>query len=74
MDLFRPGSEPDAWRVVEQYSGREPEVLKRDFFNSLCAAFTTDEVRGQLETAGLGALRVRAVSDRHFTVSGRLPG
>jgi SAM-dependent methyltransferase len=74
MDLFRPASETDAWRIVEQYSGREPEVLKRDFFNSLCAAFTPDEVRAQVAMAGLGALRVQAVSDRHLTVSGRLPG
>jgi SAM-dependent methyltransferase len=74
MDLFRPGSEADAWRIVEQYSASEPEVLKRDFFNSLCAAFTPDEVREQLAAAGLGALRVQTVSDRHLTVSGRLPG
>jgi SAM-dependent methyltransferase len=74
MDLFRPGSETEAWRIVEQYSGGEPDVLKRDFFNSLCAAFTPDEVRGQLAASGLGALRVQTVSDRHLTVSGRLPG
>ncbi len=74
MDLFRPESEADAWRIVEQYSASEPEVLKRDFFNSLCAAFTPDEVREQLAAAGLGALHVQTVSDRHLTVSGRLPG
>jgi hypothetical protein len=67
-------SAADAWRIVEQYSSREPEVLKRDFFNSLCAAFTPDEVRGQLAAAGLEVLRVQTVSDRHLTVSGRLPG
>jgi SAM-dependent methyltransferase len=74
MDLFRPGSQADAWRIVEQYSGNEPDVLQRDFFNSLCAAFTPDEVRAQLAARGLGALRVQTVSDRHLTVSGRLPG
>jgi SAM-dependent methyltransferase len=74
MDLFRPESHAEAWRIVEQYSGNEPDLLKRDFFNSLCAAFTQDEVRIQLAACGLDALRVQTVSDRHLSVSGRLPG
>jgi SAM-dependent methyltransferase len=74
MDLFRPASSQAAWDIVETYSGSEPEVLKRDFHNSLCAAFEPDEVRAQLAAAGLGSLAVRTVSDRHLLVSGRLPG
>jgi SAM-dependent methyltransferase len=74
MDLFRPGSQAQAWAIVEKYSGNEPDVLKRDFFHSLCAAFEPDEVRAQLDACGLGALRVETVSDRHLIVSGRLPG
>lgn len=74
MDLFRPGSQAEAWQIVERYSGNEPEVLKRDFFNSLCAAFTPDEVRAQLAACGLDGLRVQTVSDRHLSVSGQLPG
>jgi ubiquinone/menaquinone biosynthesis C-methylase UbiE len=74
MDLYRPPSPGAAQEIVEAYSGEEPEVLKRDFFNSLCAAFEPDEVRAQLESCGLGCLEVRIVSDRHLLVVGRLPG
>jgi ubiquinone/menaquinone biosynthesis C-methylase UbiE len=74
MDLYRPPSPGAAQEIVEAYSGEEPEVLKRDFFNSLCAAFEPDEVRAQLESCGLGCLDVRTVSDRHLLVAGRLPG
>ncbi len=74
MDLYRPPSPGAAQEIVEAYSGEEPEVLKRDFFNSLCAAFEPDEVRAQLESCGLGCLDVRTVSDRHLLVVGRLPG
>ena len=73
MDLFRPASEQAAWAIVERYSGGEPDVLKRDFFASLCAAFEPDEIRAQLDDCGLGGLEVRTVSDRHLLVTGRLP-
>ena len=74
MDLFRPGSEGAAREIVEAYAREEPEVLKRDYFNSLCAAFEPGEVREQLHAAGLGQLEVRTVSDRHLLVAGRLRG
>ena len=51
-DLHRPESAERAGEIVESYSGAEPEVLKRDFFHSLCAAFTLPEVRAQLADAG----------------------
>jgi SAM-dependent methyltransferase len=74
MDLCRPASAGEAQEIVEVYSGAEPEVLQRDFFNSLCAAFEPGEVHAQLEACGLGMFEVRAVSDRHLLVAGRLPG
>jgi len=74
MDLYRPDSAGAAQEIVEAYAGEEPEVLKRDFFNSLCAAFEPGEVREQLDACGLATLEVRAVSDRHLLVTGRLPG
>ena len=60
-----------AQHIVDTYAANEPEVLRRDFFASLCAAFTLDEVRDQLEVAGLGHLAVEAISDRHLLVWGR---
>jgi len=70
MDLMRPASREVAEALVQQYAAGEPEVLRRDFFHSLLAAFRVDEVRKQLARAGLDGLGVRAVSDRHLVVSG----
>jgi SAM-dependent methyltransferase len=70
QDLMRPDSVEDAQALVDRYAPGEPDVLRRDFLCSLCAAFTPDEVRAQLATAGLGACAVEAVTDRHLVVHG----
>ncbi len=72
MDLFRPASQHEAKRLVEQYAGDEPAILQEDFLHSLCASFRLEEVRGQLERAGLGHLSTETVSDRHLIAYGRL--
>lgn len=72
MDLMRPDSEGTAREFVERYAVGEPDVLREDFYNSLLAAFTPEEVIGQLTTAGLEGLRVESISDRHLIVWGRL--
>jgi len=71
-DLRRPPSEPDARRLVQATSKDEPEILQRDFFNSLCAAFEPDEVRAQLAAAGLRQLQVRTQDPFHLSISGLL--
>ena len=73
MDLFRPESPAAARAIVQRYAGTEPEVLQKDYFASLCAAFEPQEVRAQLDACGLAALDVRMISDRHLLVAGRLP-
>jgi len=70
MDLFRPSTTEEAGEIVQRYAGGEPDVLRRDFYNSLCAAFEVEEVSVQLGKAGLGCLTVEVVSDRHMLVSG----
>jgi hypothetical protein len=72
MDLHRPDSPERARAIVETYSAGEPEVLKRDFFHSLCAAFTLAEVRSQLARAGIDGLRCDMASDRHWVAWGQL--
>lgn len=72
VDLMRPENEAAAQKLMEQYCVGEPEVLRRDFFNSLLAAFTPDEIRAQLTAAGLGHFDVRPVSDRHVLIAGRM--
>lgn len=71
MDLMRPDSTEEAARLVDIHASGEPDLLRDDFRNSLCAAFTPAEVRSQLLEAGLG-LQVEEVSDRHLLVWGRI--
>ncbi|MEJ2514886.1 MAG: class I SAM-dependent methyltransferase [Gammaproteobacteria bacterium] len=71
MDLMRPPSVEAARELVDTYAQGEPEVLRRDFFNSLLAAFEPGEVREQLAAAGLGGLEVAPTSDRHLVIWGR---
>jgi SAM-dependent methyltransferase len=73
MDLARPASELAVDALVETYAIDAPEVLRRDFRNSLFAAYTPAEVEDQLQAAGLHSLKVATVSDRHLAVTGRLP-
>ena len=73
MDLRRPETAEDARALVGEYAAGEPEVLRTDFFNSLCAAFTVDEVAAQLVRCGFGErLRVEPLGDRHLVVVGRV--
>lgn len=73
MDLLRPPSAGAARALVERHAAGEPEVLRRDFFHSLCAAYRPDEARAQLERASLGTLACESVSDRHWIAWGHVP-
>ena len=73
-DLLRPPDEAQARKLVELYASTAPEILRRDFYNSLLAAFTPEEIKIQLAVAGLSHLKVKRISDRHVTVYGRLNG
>lgn len=70
VDLFRPANPEKAKWIVDHYSGNEPDILKRDFYNSLLAAFTPAEVEQQLAACGFCGLTVETVSDRHLLVYG----
>ncbi len=70
MDLFRPDSPEEAQVIVDRYAAKEPEILRRDFYRSLLAAFTEDEVAAQLAEMNLSRLIVDVVDDRHWVVSG----
>jgi hypothetical protein len=72
MDLARPESEAEAQDLVDRYAEGAPDILREDFYNSLLAAYTMDEIRAQLRDAGLNSLEVAPASDRHWVVSGRL--
>ncbi len=72
MDLHRPDSEADAHRIVDEHAADAPAILREDFFNSLLAAYTLEEVSAQLTICGLKGLQATRCSDRHWLVQGRL--
>ncbi len=73
MDLFRPASPKAARTIVETVAGNEHPILKEDFYNSLCAAFTVEEARSQIRQAGLGLDVIRISDRRHMLIRGLLP-
>lgn len=72
MDLLRPDSPEAAQAIVDRYAANEPAILRRDFYNSLLAAFTEDEVAAQLAEMNLSRLLVDVIDDRHWVVGGRV--
>lgn len=72
MDLVRPPSRAAAAELVERHAASELQILKRDFFNSLLAAYRVEEIRDQLTQSGLANLQAEVVSDHHLLVDGYL--
>lgn len=72
-DLLRPPAPSAAKRLVRQYAEGESVLLQEEFYRSFLSAYTVDEVRDQLTRAGLAALTVAQVTDRHLDVCGTLP-
>lgn len=70
MDLMRPTSSARARALVEKHAADAPAVLRRDFENSLHAAYRPDEVAAQIDRAGLEWLRVEPIGDRHLIAHG----
>lgn len=69
MDLMRPETRERAGELLEMYASDAPGILREDFYNSLLASYTVDEIMEQLNRVGL-ALSVEAVSDRHLIAWG----
>ena len=57
--------------MVYKCVAEEPDLLQRDFYNSLLAAFSLDEISFLLYRARLD-LTVQQVSDRHDFIYGVL--
>jgi hypothetical protein len=66
IDLLRPESHDAAVQLVNEHAGDAPPILQRDFVASLHAAYTSDEVRRQLNDAGLKHFRIDQVDEFHF--------
>lgn len=72
-DLRRPPNPETLEELVAQHAAAFPPVLRRDYANSLAAAFLPHEVEAQLAAAQLGALRVAPLEDQYLDVWGPLP-
>lgn len=72
MDLHRPADAQTAARLVDEHAADEPEVLRQDFYNSLLAAWTIEEVTDQLRQAGLESLAITQPTERHWLVHGHV--
>src|SRR5439155_1039628 len=70
VDLVRPADPETVVRLVHEHAQDAPPVLERDFTASLHAAYTVDEVRRQLISAGLGQFKVEQVDDLHLVAWG----
>jgi ubiquinone/menaquinone biosynthesis C-methylase UbiE len=73
MDLRRPDTSKEIETLVRQHAAGEPPLLQRDFHHSLHAAYRPEEVRQQINQAGLEALTVTAIGDRHLIIHGYCP-
>ena len=71
-DLRRPNSKSAAKKMVEQYAASEPDIMRHDFYHSLLAAFTREEISQQLDQAGINTLRIEELGNRHIIIYGTL--
>lgn len=72
-DLFRPDTPEAARRLVQRYAAEASALLQEEFYRSFLAAYTPQEIAGQLRDARLRTLTVAPVTDRHVDVWGRIP-
>lgn len=64
-DLVRQPTKEFAAGMVKKCSHpTDPELMKRDLYNSLLAAFSPEEIRGELDAAGLQHFYVKVVNPR----------
>jgi ubiquinone/menaquinone biosynthesis C-methylase UbiE len=70
MDLWRPADVEAASALVARYAADAVPVLRQDFFHSLCAAYTPDEIREQLRRVEFNEFQVAEVDDLHVMAWG----
>jgi len=73
-DLRRPPDPAGLEALLERHGAGLDPLVQRDYAHSLRAAFRVEEVRQQLDQAGLPQLEVQEIDDQYLEVRGRLPG
>ncbi len=71
VDLMRPESKERTEELVRLYAGDESPTLQRDFYNSLIASYTVEEIEQQLRVEEMGYMNIELISDRHIAIWGR---
>jgi|Deesub1362A_J573_1020465.scaffolds.fasta_scaffold00456_10 ubiquinone/menaquinone biosynthesis C-methylase UbiE len=71
VDLMRPEDRLQAEELVRLYAADESPILQRDFYNSLMASYTVEEIEAQLMDEGMGYMNIDTISDRHVAIWGR---
>lgn len=71
MDLLRPDTVESARGLLQRYAADASPVLKKDFFNSLLAAYSVEEILQQIRKTDFHYLDIEIVSDRHVLIWGR---
>ena len=64
-DLARPDTYEQAKYLKDTYVSEAPLILQHDFYQSLLAAYSTEEIKRQLQEAGFSNFMVEMVTDRH---------
>ena len=70
VDLLRPADHNAVVRLVNEHAKDAPAVLQRDFIASLHAAYSLEEVKQQLNAAGLADFKADQVDELHFVAWG----
>jgi trans-aconitate methyltransferase len=53
MDLVRPPNEETANAIVGTFAKNDSDIFKQDYYNSLCAAFSVEELQDQIKDTNL---------------------
>lgn len=72
-DLFRPDTEERADELVALHAAAASPAQQRLFRDSLCAAFTPEELRELADRAGLEQAEIVVDSDRHVSLQSEPP-
>ncbi len=70
VDVLRPADVEAARALVQKYAGRGHAVVQEDFFNSLCASYTVDDVRQQLRATDWEGIQVETLSEVQWVAWG----
>lgn len=68
MDLVRPHTKEQAEHIIKVTCGNQSKLFQKDYYNSLLAAFTKDEIRKQIKPLGLDFVVLESPSGLCFIV------